>query len=223
MMMPRSGHMLLLIILSCMSLSRVAVANIESQSPLVMLLHGQGRTSISMWKAESFLEEHGLQTDNWNYDGFFSAIDELGNELVQRIDQRRNESPQRPVYFLTHSLGGIVVRYALARMNGMEQARIVMLAPPNQGARMADRFSPWLSWLLRPMAQLTTGPNSFIAGIPALKTPKTLIIKAKDDYLLDNEETLLPEAEGYEEVETGHTSILWNEQALNRAVQYFKN
>jgi len=209
--------------LCCVFYSAAAFATTDSTTPLVMLLHGQARTSVSMWKAESFLEDNGLLTDNWNYDGFFSSIDQLGDELVARINERKKNEPSRPIYFLTHSLGGIVVRQALSKWETTEQSRVVMLAPPNQGAKVADKFSPWISWFLRPMSQLTTGPDSFIANIPRMKSAKTLVIRAKDDILVSQEETLLPEAEGYDEVDTGHTTILWDDQALNKAVQFFKN
>ena len=46
----------------------------------------------------------------------------------------------------------IIVRWVLTRDTLPERVgRVVMLAPPNQGAHAANTFTPWAGWLLRPM------------------------------------------------------------------------
>jgi len=67
------------------------------------------------------------------------------------------------IHFVTHSLGGILVRYYLASHEISELGKVVMLAPPNQGSKVVDKFSNMPGYkLLNGLAgyQLGTGKNS---------------------------------------------------------------
>ncbi|HSH46653.1 MAG TPA: hypothetical protein VK966_12485, partial [Longimicrobiales bacterium] len=73
------------------------------------------------------------------------------------------------LHFVTHSLGGILVR-AYAAEHGAERiGRVVMLSPPNHGSEVVDRLEgvPFLERVLGPAAvQLGTGD-----GVPDLLGP----------------------------------------------------
>lgn len=49
--------------------------------------------------------------------------------------------PQSAPHFVTHSLGGILVREYLRQNPSKTISRCVMLGPPNQGSELADYFS----------------------------------------------------------------------------------
>jgi hypothetical protein len=59
------------------------------------------------------------------------------------------------IHFVTHSLGGILLRYAISQDPIPDLGRVVMLGPPNQGSEVIDKMRNW------PGVQLITG----IAGL----------------------------------------------------------
>lgn len=101
----------------------------------VILLHGLGRTPISMWGLARFLARNGYRTHLFGYASIFCSIEQSAARLSKFIERRipANES----VSFVGHSLGAIVVRRLLADGEPRPVARIVMLGPPNQGAQIA--------------------------------------------------------------------------------------
>jgi triacylglycerol lipase len=83
------------------------------------------------------------------------------------------------VHFVTHSLGGILVRYYFSENELDSLGRVVMLAPPNQGSAAVDELQEWpgFEWLNGPAGYqlgkgedsipLALGPADFELGIIA--------------------------------------------------------
>lgn len=105
----------------------------------VVLLHGLARTSGSMTPVEEFLGEAGYRVVNQGYDSRKKPISELAS-AVEQGNRECREAGSRTVHFVTHSLGGILVRWYRKHNPGFEIGRLVMLGPPNRGSHVVDKY-----------------------------------------------------------------------------------
>jgi len=106
----------------------------------IVLLHGLARTARSMNKLEGILAGEGYLVINVGYASRSATIEELAAEAVSRGIRFCQENAASPVSFVTHSLGGILVRQYFAASQLKDLGRVVMLGPPNRGTEIAEGF-----------------------------------------------------------------------------------
>lgn len=134
-----------------------------SSRETVIILHGLGRTAISMAWMDRALKKAGYATINTSYRFRRGSIDELAKEVVGSRMEKARRSGAKRVHFVTHSLGGILLRYFAEHHSPPENSRAVMIAPPNQGSELVDFFRelPPLHWFCGPaFGELSTDDDS---------------------------------------------------------------
>jgi triacylglycerol lipase len=137
------------------------------RQPLI-LLHGLGRTRLSLWPVARAALRRGYAVHNLGYPSRRAPIERLAEDVGHRILDVAGE--RTPVDVVTHSMGGIVLRAAVAI--GVVPAellrRVVMLAPPNQGSAVADRLRDFRFY------RLALGPAGQQIGTGETSVPRRL-------------------------------------------------
>lgn len=132
--------------------------------PCVVLLHGLARTEHSMEPLAAALTAAGYQAVNLGYGSREQTVEKLALAAIEpALAQCRAGPATGKVHFVTHSLGGILVRHYLKTRQVPQLGRVVMLGPPNQGSEVVDQVGefPGFEWLNGPAgSELGTGPES---------------------------------------------------------------
>jgi hypothetical protein len=121
-----------------------------------------------MNKMQASLLADGYKVANWSYPSRKQSINVLAEEAISDAIEACNDSSVRRINFVTHSMGGILVRYYLAKHEIEDLGRVVMLSPPNQGSELVDL------WSGLPGFELINGPAGYQLGTDENSLPLQL-------------------------------------------------
>ena len=204
----------------------------------VVLLHGLGRLSNSMSELETKLAPAGYSVANIKYPSRSHPIDELAVDAIGRGLTQCRSKGSGEIHFITHSLGGILLRYYLSQNTISELGRVVMLGPPNQGSEIVDGLLPLpgFGFIGGPAGvALGTGEGSIIdslgpvefdlgviAGSTNINPLEFLFIAGPSDSIVSIESTKVRGMNAHMVLPVTHTFMMRNNEVIEQAIHYLK-
>ncbi len=206
---------------------------------VVFLVHGLWRTRFSLLRLEICLRQAGFTVVNRSYQATKKPLPEHAADLHGLVEKALAGRKPREVHFVTHSMGGMVVRYYLTHFPLAHPGRFVMLAPPNQGSRKLEMFKgvPLVRLLLGPYAPselgIGEGTLSREAGIPdrefgiiaggtGTDRGYSFFLSGDNDGTVSVEETRLEGAKDFLLVPRLHTFIMNGREVIDATIAFLE-
>lgn len=233
-----TGVRLLVVLALCACTAPAHSQQTESASETVVVVHGLGRTSWSMTILASRLEAAGYRVVNFGYPSTSEPIEDLIDRLAHEVAICCADR-MADVHFVTHSMGGVLVRGYLADRPRPHRGRVVMLSPPSQGSEIIDAFeaSPFLTFFVGPAgADLGTDPGSapnrlgpvdfelgIITGDRSLNPLYSWLIPGPDDGKVSVERARDEDASDFLVLPATHTFIMNRRDVADEVVHFLRN
>jgi triacylglycerol lipase len=203
----------------------------------VVLLHGLARTSSSMNALGAFLSNQGYQVLNIDYPSRKHQIIELATIVRREVILKTSDAVR--VHFITHSMGGIILRYIQKDNPLPNLGRVVMLSPPNHGSEVVDKLGGlWFFELINGPAgkQLGTDKSSIcqklgrvnfelgiVTGNRSINWINSLIIPGKDDGKVSVESAKVEGMADFLLVHVSHPFIMNDKTVMTQCVYFLRN
>ena len=196
------------------------------------MLHGLLASSVNFVPLALKLKAKGFTVYNWGYNSRSADLECLSERLWQRI-RSNNLLEHETLHFVTHSMGGILVRNMLCHHSVPQLGRFVMMCPPNLGSEMADHLAekPFWRWLLGPAVNelktdgnvLTLGPVPAQVGILAGDQPglfSSRFFRSANDGRVAVEHTVYPGMKEHKILPYGHTLFVFRPRVHDLAIRF---
>lgn len=196
----------------------------QKSNDYVVLVHGLGRSGKSLKKLEKSLSKKGYQTVNVDYPSRSDTIENLAEKYLKEALEKRCADTRKRIHFVTHSMGGMLVRYYLSKNRVENVGRLVMLAPPNKGSRYADFFSKCriTRFLLgQALVQMTSKEDSMPNTLPD-PDYEVGVIAGLYDGKVTIEEAKLSGMTDFLIVPTTHTFIMNAEEVMSASELFLR-
>ena len=215
------------------------MSNLAIAGECVVLLHGLSRSSLSMNKMERELRKAGFATANIDYPSRDHTVEVLAAIAVNEgLAACRAQPGINRIHFVTHSLGGILVRQYLSEYDIRELGRVVMLGPPNQGSAAVDELGglPGFDWVNGPAGRqlgkgegsvpLRLGPADFelgvIAGDRTIDPVTSAVLPDPDDGKVSVEDTRLEGMADFVLVPHSHAFMMRMRRVIDLTIEFLR-
>ena len=191
-----------------------------------------------MNKMGTALAAAGYRVCNVSYPSREHSIADLAARYVAPEIARCASSENERLDFVTHSMGGIIVRQLAHTGTQRPIGRVVMLGPPNHGSEVVDEIGDWrLFGALNGPAgrELGTkdgsvpkslGPVTFetgvIAGNVSINWINSFMIPGPDDGKVSVESARLEGMRDFIVIPATHPFLMRNAQAIKQTIHFLR-
>ena len=205
----------------------------------VVLLHGLARSANSFLVMEWRLRRKGYDVINVGYPSKEATIEALANTSIPNAIQQCSNASK--VHFVTHSMGGILLRYFMENTATPPKniGHVVMLGPPNKGTPVVDQLGDlpgFELWNGIAGMQLGTGRDSLpnrmgpvnfslgvVAGDQSISPIFSNLIDGPDDGKVAVESTKVTGMSDFIVLPVTHTFMANNPKVFDQVAHYLKD
>ena len=204
----------------------------------LVCIHGFMSPKWTMGPMVSSFRKQGWTVYHYAYPSRSKTIEEHAEDLVTTLTGIAKNGPGRPISFVTHSMGGLVLRTALNQPSCPPEAKqggAVLLGPPNQGSSFAralshHRFARWLVGSHAGRELMTTPVDGFDRlGTFPMQTRLLIVagtfgcnpwLHEPNDGKVCVAETCLPTPHRHEQLHVGHSWMALSPAVISRSLKF---
>jgi pimeloyl-ACP methyl ester carboxylesterase len=185
------------------------------------------------------LQSAGYHVANIAYPSRELSVEALAEFAIPLGTQACEQADAQTTHFVTHSLGGILVRQYYRTHSSEKVGRVVMLGPPNQGSEVVDtlRDAPGFELLNGPAGmQLGTdahgipaqlGPVNFqlgvIAGTKSINLLLSTMLPDPDDGKVSLASTQVEGMKDFVALPVSHALMMRNDVVIDQVKHFLRN
>ncbi len=202
----------------------------------VVLVHGLWRSAWAMRSIEKDLNAYAYQTVNISYPSTSMSIPDIAEHYLPPAIESCQQAGAEQIHFVSHSMGGIVVRQYLQNNHMPAGSKVVMLSPPNQGSELSERFGDagWYQFFVGPAGvSLSQKQGGIISKLKTIKEPVGIIagyrewslwpstwLPKPNDGTVSVESMKLAEMDDFMLINSGHAMMRYND-TIHQQIRYF--
>jgi pimeloyl-ACP methyl ester carboxylesterase len=204
----------------------------------IIMIHGFFGSAWNLKYQEYKLKKKGFHVTCWDYKSRKKTIQTHAENLVAYLNEIAEKHPQQPIHFVTHSMGGLILRAAVNHPQCPAEAkcgRAVLLAPPNQGSSWGRMLGEWriMNTICEDQSgeELLTQENfDYLGEFPSSMQIKVIagdrglnpFLHGPHDGTVTVEETYLNTPHEHDTIHEEHLFILFSKKAAKAIREFFQ-
>jgi triacylglycerol esterase/lipase EstA (alpha/beta hydrolase family) len=214
------------------------IATTDASDTFVILVHGLRAKSTIFQKMEKALLQQGYNVCRVDYPSTEYTIQALADTALNEAVRRCQQAGSDTLYFVGHSMGGILIRYFLQENEVSPLGKVVFISTPHHGTELVNK----LAW--SKLFQNFNGPGGMQLGaaeddfIQSLNVPdydfavimskrsinpvESMLISGKDDGRVPIESARLEGMQDFVLVKTNHHFSMKNDATIKQVISYLK-